>query len=103
MRAGWRPSSTATGRRSLRTEATRPDLRFFVEATVEDRAPDRAGRLDVGRGARSAFVGPTSLMLYKAVGIEAGVLFPAYQRVDEGRVRERVRVALNVAYFFWLK
>ena len=93
---GYRPPA-------LRTEATRPDLRFFVEATVEDRAPDRAGRLDVGRGARSAFVGPTSLMLYKAVGIEAGVLFPAYQRVDEGRVRERVRVALNVAYFFWLK
>ena len=42
-------------------------------------------------------------MLYKAIGVEAGVLFPAYQRVDAGRVRERARVALNVAYFFWLK
>jgi hypothetical protein len=87
----------------LRTEAGKPDLRFFVEATFEDRTPDRVGQLDLGRGARTAFVGPTSLMLYKAIGIEAGVLFPAYQRVDAGRVRERARVALNVAYFFWLK
>jgi hypothetical protein len=87
----------------LRTEAGKPDVRFFVEATAEDRQADRVGGLDAGTGARTVFVGPTSLMLYKAIGIEGGVLFPAYQRVDAGRINERVRVAVNVAYFFWLK
>jgi hypothetical protein len=93
---GYRPPA-------LRTEAGKPDLRFFVEATGEDRQADRFGGIDAGFGARTVFVGPTSLLLYKAIGIEGGVLFPAYQRVDEGRVKERIRVALNVAYFFWLK
>ena len=92
---GYRPPA-------LRTEAGRPDLRFFVEATAENRVPSRAGSVEAG-GARTVFVGPTSLLLYKAVAIEGGVLFPAYQRVEEGRARERLRVAVNVAYFFWLK
>ena len=93
---GYRPAP-------LRTEAGKPDLRFFVEATAEDRAPDRVGGLDVGRGNRTIFVGPPSLVLYKAIGIGGGVLFPAYERVAAGRVRERLRLAVNVAYFFWLK
>jgi hypothetical protein len=87
----------------LRTEAGRPDLRFFVEGTAEDRPPDRVGAVEAARGTRTVFIGPTALLLYKAVGIEGGILFPAYQQVDDGRVRERVRVAVNVAYFFWLK
>ena len=37
---------------------------------------------------------------YKAIALEGGVLFPVYQRTAEHR--ERVRVALNFAYFFWL-
>ena len=92
---GYRPPA-------LRTESGRPDLRFFVEATAEDRAPNRSGAVDAG-GSRTVFLGPTSLLLYKAVAIEGGVLFPAYQRADEGSARERLRVAVNVAYFFWLK
>jgi len=93
---GYRPPA-------LRTEAGRPDLRFFVEATVEDRAaPQRAGN-GVGTGARTVFVGPTALLLHGAIGIEAGVLFPAYQRVDASSAEERMRVAVNFAYFFWLK
>jgi len=76
----------------LRTEAGKPDLRFFVEATAEDR--------DVSR---TVFVGPTALLLHKAVGIEGGVLFAAHQRANAGFAQERVRVAVNVAYFFWLK
>jgi hypothetical protein len=92
---GYRPPA-------LRTEAGKPDLRFFVEVTAEDRAASHVGGVE-RNGARTVFVGPTSLLLHKAVGIEAGVLFPAYQRVDAGSVREHVRVAVNVAYFFWLK
>jgi hypothetical protein len=82
---GYRPPA-------LRTEAGKPDLRFFVEATAEDT-----------NGTRTLFVGPTALMLHRAFGLEGGVLFPAYQRVDEGLTREHIRVAINVAYFFWLK
>jgi hypothetical protein len=93
---GYRPPA-------LRTEAGKPDLRFFVEATAEDRASDRVSGVPIETGARTVFVGPTSLLLHRAVGVEAGVLFPAYQTVPTGSVKERVRVAVNVAYFFWLK
>jgi hypothetical protein len=92
---GYRPPS-------LRMEPGRPDLRFFVEMTAEDRSASRSAGVE-RPGARTVFVGPTSLLLHKAVGIEAGVLFPAYQHVDAASTKERVRVAVNVAYFFWLK
>jgi hypothetical protein len=87
----------------LRTESGKPDLRFFVEATVEDRTAHRVNGVEAGGAATTVFVGPTSLLLHKAFGVEAGVLFPAYQRVDATSVKEHVRVAVNVAYFFWLK
>jgi len=87
----------------LRTEAGKPDLRFFIEVTAEDRTANRMNGLETGGAARTVFVGPTTLLLHKAVGVEAGVLFPAYQRVDTTSAKERVRVAVNVAYFFWLK
>jgi len=92
---GYRPAP-------LRADGA-PDLRFFVEATAEDRSPMRMAGAEVGRGARTVFVGPTALFLRKAIGVEGGVLFPAYQRTDAGFSRERVRVALNVSYFFWLR
>jgi hypothetical protein len=93
---GYRPPA-------LRTEAGKPDLRFFVEATAEDRGAARIAGVERGPGARTVFVGPTALLLHKAIGVEGGVLFPAYQRVESSTVKERVRVAVNVAYFFWLK
>jgi hypothetical protein len=93
---GYRPAV-------LRTEAGKPDLRFFVEVTAEDRAAPRLTGVAIGPGTRTVFVGPTSLLLHKAIGVEAGVLLPAYQRVDTVSVKEHVRVAINFAYFFWLK
>jgi len=93
---GYRP-------KPLRTEAGRPDLRFFVEATGEDRSADRVAATTRSTSARTVFVGPTALVLYKAYGVEGGVLFPAYQRVDGSGPRERFRVAVNVSYFFWPK
>jgi hypothetical protein len=92
---GYRPAA-------LRTEG-RPDLRFFVEVTAEDRGAHRLAGIRQTTGARTVFVGPTSLLLHKAVGLEAGVLFPAYQRIDQASVKEHVRVAVNFAYFFWLR
>jgi hypothetical protein len=93
---GYRPPA-------LRTESGKPDLRFFVEATAEDRTPDRIAGVTVGNGARTIFVGPTALLLHKAISVEGGVLFPAYQRVDTSHSAERFRIAINLAYFFWLK
>ena len=93
---GYRPPA-------LRTEAGTPDLRFFVEATADDRGANRVGGVSSASGAGRIFVGPTTLLLHKAVGVEGGVLFPAYQNVAAGSVKERIRVAVNVAYFFWLK
>ena len=49
------------------------------------RGPQAAGCIggvQQATSARSVFVGPTTLLLYKAFAFEAGVLFPAYQRVD---------------------
>jgi hypothetical protein len=93
---GYRPPA-------LRTEAGKPDLRFFVEATAEDRGAASGSGVASTGSTRTVFVGPTSLLLYKAVGLEAGVLFPAYQHIPAGPVKEHVRIAVNVAYFFWLK
>ena len=85
----------------LQVEAGKPDLRFFVEATTEDRTATEIAGAAIDRGSRTVFVGPTSLLVYKAIAVEGGVLFPAYQR--EGQPRERMRVAVNFAYFFWLR
>jgi hypothetical protein len=69
--------------------------------TAEDRANGRMAGVDLQDGGRTAFVGPTSLLVYKAIAVEGGVLFPVYQRTQQAR--ERMRVAVNFAYFFWLK
>jgi hypothetical protein len=93
---GYRPPA-------LRIEAGKPDLRFFVEATAEDRGMTRVSGAETATAARTIFVGPTSLLLHKAIALEGGVLFAVYQRVPTGSIKEHVRVAVNVAYFFWLK
>jgi hypothetical protein len=85
----------------LQVEAGKPDLRFFVEMTAEDRGNSRAAGVELQDGSRTVYVGPTSLLVYKAIAVEGGVLFPLYQRTQ--LARERVRVAVNFAYFFWLK
>ena len=41
------------------------------------------------------------LLVYKAIALEGGVLFPVVSEDDQSR--ERMRVAVNFAYFFWLK
>ena len=41
------------------------------------------------------------LLLYKAYGIEGGVLFPVNQQVNGIQPTERFRFGLNFTYFFW--
>ena len=84
-----------------RVEAGRPDLRFFAEVTAENRTAAKVGRDEVLAGTKSVFAGPTSLLVYKAIAIEGGVLFPLY--LPDSQPQERFRAALNFAYFFWLK
>lgn len=85
----------------LQVEAGKPDLRFFVEVTAEDRTNGRMSGVELQDGGRTVFVGPTWLLVYKAIAVEGGVLFPVYQRTQQAR--ERMRIAVNFAYFFWLK
>jgi hypothetical protein len=85
----------------LRVEPGKPDLRFFVEMTAEDRTDGHMSGVELQDGGRTVFIGPTSLLVYKAIAVEGGVLFPVYQRTQQAR--ERVRLAVNFAYFFWLK
>lgn len=90
---GYRPPA-------LRTEAGKPDLRFFGEATFEDRGASTVAGQPVD-SARTLFAGPTALLLYKAFGVEGGVLFPVTATTTSGRAKERFRAAINFSYFFW--
>ena len=93
---GYRPPA-------LRLDYPKPDLRFFVEAMGERTARGLHHGLEFIRsGGTAVFVGPTALLLYKAYGLEGGVMFPVYQNAN-GTQAERVRIGVNVSYFFWLK
>ena len=41
------------------------------------------------------------LLLYKAYGLEGGVLFPVSQRTNGMQPEERFRFGVNFTYFFW--
>ena len=92
---GYRPPA-------WRLEYPKPDLRFFVEA-VADRTERtrRGGQSMPDSGGDVVLVGPTLLLLYKAYGIEGGLLFPVYQRTNGHQAGERFRFGVNFAYFFW--
>ncbi len=93
---GFRPSF-------LQVDYPKPDLRFFVEAVGEhSERGQHHGFEMVTSGGQSLLVGPTALLLYKAYGIEGGVLFPVYQRTN-GQPEEKLRFAVNFTYFFWRK
>ncbi|HEU4889983.1 MAG TPA: hypothetical protein VFT47_00440 [Vicinamibacterales bacterium] len=43
------------------------------------RRESAGGGLLIRSGGTAVFVGPTALLLYKAYGLEGGVMFPVYQ------------------------
>lgn len=90
---GYRPAP-------LRMEAGRPDLRFFLEASFEDRRAVDAQGATVRPGPRTVFIGPTSLLVYKAIAVEGGIQWAAFQRTGAG-AKERARVAVNFSYFWF--
>ena len=94
---GYRP-------KALRLDYPKPDLRFFVEAVGESTGRARLdGHPMADTGGHVLMAGPTALLLYKAYGVEGGILFPLYQRTHGTQPEERVRFGINISYFFWLK
>ena len=91
---GYRPPA-------WRLDYPKPDLRLFVEAVGDSTAPTRQGGNAMSNtGGQVMLVGPTALLLYKAYGIEGGILFPFYQRPNGTQSRERFRFGVNFTYFF---
>jgi hypothetical protein len=90
---GYRPSA-------FRERTGRPDVRFFVESTFEDRQVGRSTVARLTPPPRTLFVGPTSLLVYKAIALSGGVQWAAYRGAHIG-VRERTRVAVNFSYFWF--
>lgn len=92
---GYRPPA-------WRLDYPKPDLRFFIEVVG-----DKTGRALHGgqpmadSGGQLILAGPTMLLLYKAYGVEGGMLFPVYQRANGRQPDERFRFGINFTYFFW--
>lgn len=84
----------------FRADHGRPDLRFFIESTFEDRQVNASPVGRFARPPRTMFVGPTALLVYKAIAVSGGVQWAAYQR-ESSTPRERARVAVNVSYFWF--
>lgn len=94
---GYRPPS-------WRLEYPKPDVRVFAELVGERITHARHhGVENIFSGGSAVFVGPTVLALYKAYGLEAGVLFPVYRSMRIGERREHLRAGVNFAYFFWTR
>jgi hypothetical protein len=90
---GYRPAF-------LRLEPPKPDLRFFVEGIYEHRAASSPNNPSSPES-NTVFVGPTFLLLYRGYGLSGGALLPAYSDMPNTVAQERVRVAINVSYFFF--
>ena len=92
---GYRPPA-------WRLEYPKPDLRFFVEAVGDKTSKSiHQGQAMPNTGGDVVLVGPTMLLLYKAYGVEGGVMFPVHQRTNGLQPQERFRFGLNFTYFFW--
>ena len=84
----------------FRAENGRPDLRFFVESTFEDRQVNESIDARLTPPPRTLFIGPTTLLVYKAIALSGGVQWAAYQD-ESASVRERARIAVNFSYFWF--
>jgi hypothetical protein len=77
------------------------DWRLFVEAAGEARARDvAAGVRRPESGGHALFAGPTLLGLYGGWGVSGGPLFPVYQHLNGRQPRDRVRLALDLIFWF---
>lgn len=91
---GWRPPM-------FQEDYPSPDWRIFIESLAE--FPQRSERDGIkGRdsGGEKVMIGPSVLGLYGRWGVEAGLLFPAYQRLNGKQPEERVRGKLVFTFWF---
>lgn len=79
----------------------KPDWRIFIENVDEFPQRDKiSGVRDADSGGEKVLIGPSVLGLYGKWGVEGGVLFPAYQRMNGSQPDERFRVKLVFTYWF---
>ncbi|HZU27123.1 MAG TPA: hypothetical protein VFA04_16470 [Bryobacteraceae bacterium] len=77
------------------------DWRIFGECTGERAGALEHAGVDVpGSRGNQVFAGPTALGVYKNYAVSGGVQFAVYQDVAPIFPRERVRVAVNLTWFF---
>jgi hypothetical protein len=77
------------------------DWRVFVEAVGEITARDVVDGVErQASGGHQFFVGPTLLGLYSGWGVSGGPLFPVYRQVNGNQPRERVRLGLDLIFWF---
>ncbi len=78
------------------------DWRLFVEAVGEVAARDVAAGVERSTsGGHRLFVGPTLLGLYGGWGVSGGPLFPVYQQLNGEQPRDKVRLALDLIFWFF--
>lgn len=91
---GYRPPA-------FRADYPHPDWRAFLELVGEwiDEGTLPADDTTSG-GGRQVFLGITLLGLYGSWGISGGPALPLHQRWNGERPRERLRIAVNVTFWF---
>jgi hypothetical protein len=79
----------------------KPDIRFFVEGMAEFPQQDTVnGHDDPNSGGTRLMIGPSVLGLFGKTGIEAGVLFPAYQDLRGDQPEEDYRATIDFVIWF---
>lgn len=91
---GWRPPL-------FREDYPKPDWRIFVEGLAEFPQRNRSAGTRVGNsGGERVLIGPSVLGLYGKWGVEAGVLFPAYERLNGNQPEEAFRAKIVFTWWF---
>lgn len=91
---GYRP-------KFLRGNWHRPDGRLFIEMVGDHLGTSqRAGLVLPQTAGDQIMMGPSTLWLFRNVGIEGGILFPINQDFQPGVPRERYRIGVDVTYIF---
>lgn len=91
---GWRPPM-------FRKDYPSPDWRIFIESLGEfPQRSERDGLELRNSGGEKFMLGPSVLGLYGRWGVEAGVLFPVYQRLNGNPPEEKVRGKLVFTFWF---
>lgn len=85
----------------FRHNLPKPDWRIFMESLAEfPQRNDVGGADQLDSGGEKVLVGPSLLGLYGQWGIEAGVLFPVYQRLNGSQPKENFRATIDFTWWF---